>query len=226
MQFRLLYRGRLPAESRSETRARDKHRIRREIHRQLLELWKAHPFLRNFLQPTVKSWRMKHVNSPTIPTMAEIFEPASHGPSPVSTLSDRFEYQGFKFVPLIGETFGIDTACALDILFLRPDEPGRLIGSGGDIDNRIKVLLDALKMPTPGDGFKPEAEPDETEEPFFCLLQDDSLITELRVTTDRLLTPIGDDEKLTDVHLVIGVKTVLLRGSSIPDGGASAAFVT
>ena len=169
---------------------------------------------------------MKDVNSPTVPTMADIFEPASHGPSQVTKVSARFEYQGFRFLPLIGNAFGIDTACVLDILFLRRDEPGRLVGSGGDIDNRIKVLLDALKMPTPGDGFKPEAGPSEGEEPFFCLLQDDSLITELRVTTDRLLTPVGDDEKLTDVHLVIGVKTVLLRGSSVPDGGASAAFVT
>jgi hypothetical protein len=226
MQFRLTYRGRLPAESRSETRARDKHRIRREIHQQLSELWRSHPFLRNYLKPRVSSWGMKDVNSPTVPTIQDIFEPREYGPSPVDEMASRHKYKGFAFVPLVGGEFGINTACALDILFLRRDDPGGLIGGGGDIDNRIKVLLDALKMPRSGDGFNPKNAPEQSETPFFCLLQDDSLITELRVATDRLLTPAVDDEKHTDVHLVIHCKTVLLRGSVHPDGGASAAFAT
>ena len=38
---------------------------------------------------------------------------------------------------------------SLDIMFLRPEEPGLLVTQGGDIDNRMKTLLDALAI---GDG--------------------------------------------------------------------------
>jgi hypothetical protein len=51
-------------------------------------------------------------------------------------------------VPFVRKTGGL-TKCALDILFLRRDNPGNLIASGGDIDNRLKVLFDGLRMPEP-----------------------------------------------------------------------------
>jgi hypothetical protein len=78
---------------------------------------------------------------------------------------------------------------------------------GGDIDNRIKVLFDGLRMPehTPELGGVP-LEVDEN--PFFCLLEDDSLITSVTVTTDRLLLEKNAEEKPNDVHLIIHV-TVL-----------------
>lgn len=203
MQFRLTYRGRLPAESRSETRAADKQRIRREMHRQLAELWEVNPFLREFLRPHVDEWRLNtELNSATPPVMSDIFKPARVGPSLALRMATGFELAGYKFLPLIGDAFEVKTACALDILFLRRDAPGGLIRSGGDIDNRIKVLLDAFKMPQAGSGFQPDAPPRDDESPFFCLVQDDSLITELKVTTDRLLTPKADDEHVHDVHLI------------------------
>ncbi len=35
----------------------------------------------------------------------------------------------------------------LDIVLLRPEEPGSVVTQGGDIDNRLKTLLDALSIP-------------------------------------------------------------------------------
>lgn len=109
--------------------------------------------------------------------------------------------------------------CSLDILFLRRDEPGSLIESGGDIDNRIKVLFDALRMPTDNEirGFTPEQD----EVPFLCLLEDDVLIAEFKVTTDRLLTPTGSGHPNSDVQLVIHVKTV----RSMPDKSGNSSIV-
>lgn len=81
-----------------------------------------------------------------------------------------------------------------------------LIHSGGDIDNRLKVLLDALRIPAEcseiPDGTKKEADEDPY---FFCLLEDDVLITDLAVTTDTLLTPCTSEAE-NDVQLVIKVK--------------------
>jgi hypothetical protein len=64
----------------------------------------------------------------------------------------------------------LSLACGLDILFLRRDMPGvPLIHSGGDIDNRLKTLFDALKIPESCaeiENYTKEAD----EDPFFVLL--------------------------------------------------------
>jgi hypothetical protein len=71
---------------------------------------------------------------------------------------------------------------------LRPEAPGHVITQGGDIDNRLKTLLDSLQVPKLDQLASSDVpRPDET--PFFyCLVEDDNLITSLSVTTDRLLT--------------------------------------
>jgi hypothetical protein len=59
-------------------------------------------------------------------------------------LAGQFARNGYNFVPLVTERLLL--LCRLDVLFLRPDPPGSLIKSG-DIDNRLKTLFDALRMP-------------------------------------------------------------------------------
>ena len=76
----------------------------------------------------------------------------------------------------------------------------------GDIDNRIKTLFDALKVPSKADL---DVERPESTEPFFCLLEDDALITNFSVETDRLLgTP---SMPANQVHLVIEVTVKVMR---------------
>ncbi len=118
--------------------------------------------------------------------------------------ANQYHRDGFRFVPLISERQA--RWCALDIVFLRRDAPGNLIANGGDIDNRIKVLFDGLKMTRNRDELG-SATPQADEDPFFCLLEDDKLITEVRVTTDRLLIPVRAAGNVHDVVLIIHVKT-------------------
>jgi hypothetical protein len=49
-----------------------------------------------------------------------------------------------KYAPIVAR----DLAAELDIIFLRQQAKGQLIGEGGDIDNRLKTLFDALRMPS------------------------------------------------------------------------------
>src|SRR5260370_24733907 len=49
MEFRLIYRGSLPSESRSTSRPKEKHAIRKQLHQQLERYWREHPHLRRFL---------------------------------------------------------------------------------------------------------------------------------------------------------------------------------
>ena len=109
-------------------------------------------------------------------------------------------------MPLVRESLAL--ACALDILFLRKEEPGKLILQGGDIDNRIKTLFDALRMPSTDDFNGTQGE---LVNPFYCLLENDSLINDCAIRTGRLLTRPNAD--VSEVRLVIDVtvKVMLVR---------------
>lgn len=140
--------------------------------------------------------------------------------SRLDDLADRYTAHGFRFAPLIGPHYGL--ACSLDILFLRRGAPGGTI-QGTDIDNRLKTLLDALKVPKYPEELG-DATPQREEDPFFCLLSDDSVITQISITTDRLLLSTVADEsdelvqteaeddgatkREAKVYMVIHVKTV------------------
>jgi len=119
-------------------------------------------------------------------------------------IADDYSRCGFRFVPLVRKAN--EFTCALDVLFLRRGHPSDLIVSG-DLDNRLKTLIDSLKIPGECSELG-SAVPDADENPFFWLLEDDSLITGMRVTTDRLLTPIQDDEGKWDVEIIVHATVV------------------
>jgi hypothetical protein len=105
---------------------------------------------------------------------------------------------GATYLPLISEK--IFTVAELDILMMRPGNPGSIAGGGGDIDNRLKTLFDALQPPNPTDTYCDPSWNKST--PISCLLQDDKLITRVNVETDRLLDGHTNDN---EVLLVIAV---------------------
>jgi len=73
---------------------------------------------------------------------------------------------------------------------------------GADIDNRLKTIFDALRIPHSAD----EAGSDTNRpDPFFCVLEDDSLITNLSVNTRELLRPATEHENADYAELTIHV---------------------
>jgi hypothetical protein len=69
-----------------------------------------------------------------------------HAPPAEGEISLLERVGAFAFVPLASPRW-----CAVadvNVLFLRRSAPGQLIGHDGDIDNRIKTLFDALRVPT------------------------------------------------------------------------------
>ncbi len=141
-----------------------------------------HPQLKNlWQQPPLKTIRW-HLN----PGMSGI----------------RKSVGAFTFAPLVSEYFYI--TAELDILFLRPEPPGSILTQGGDIDNRLKTLFDALRVAQTDSEIPPKDKPGQDEDPLLCVLEDDNLITKVTVKTDRLLIP---PPSKNHVHLIIGVKT-------------------
>jgi hypothetical protein len=187
LEFRLLYDGQLRAATTGNNRVNEKHEIRKEFHKQLKQLWETHP--------TLIKRKCSRVSEPNAPTGVYV--------SLLEATASRYARCGFRFVPLIPSEGAL--SCAIDILFLRRDHPGNLVKSGGDIDNRMKTLFDALRMPGKNDCNEVGGlVPDSDEDPFYVLLEDDSLITRANISTDRLLRPPAGGSQ-SDVHLVIRV---------------------
>jgi len=194
MEFRLTYDGPLyatqkePLGGQADNRAGHKHDLRRVFHNQLKRLWEITPFLKS--------------GTGSGPS-ALIVSPGPDDPIyDIESLSAKYSQFGFNFVPLVTEELNL--ICGLDILFLRPDKPGELYWAG-DIDNRIKTLLDSLRIPTANERYI-ERMPQADEKPFFCLLEDDKLITKLSIETDQLLQFATEKQDMNDVRIVISVK--------------------
>ena len=112
------------------------------------------------------------------------------------------------FVPVV--TQGLDLVAQLDILMLRPEEPGAIITKGGDLDNRLKTLFDALRNPKDLKELPDNYPQPPTEQLLYCLLEDDALITGVTMTTDRLLEFSSEDEVILLIRVRIrGAKTTM-----------------
>jgi len=169
-EFTLYYRGSLWANG----KPKHKHELRKHFHKQIKELWNQPPLNehRHLIDPTYE---------PTVPRGSMVVTAPVEKPSVVRTVG------AFNFASIVSPK--INLVADLSITLLRPGPPGEIVTQGGDLDNRIKTLLDALKIPerpsTLPDGASPEAD----EDPLFCLLDDDNLVISLTIKADRLLEP-------------------------------------
>jgi hypothetical protein len=114
------------------------------------------------------------------------------------------ELNKFRFIPLVCGCF--DLLCRIDVLMLRRDEPRRGgIFDSRDLDNRLKVIFDALKMPKDMPELG-EITPGEGENPLYVLVQSDDLISQVSIETGTLLAPPHPYERADSyVHLLIDV---------------------
>jgi hypothetical protein len=151
----------------------DKHAIRKALLPQLRRQWEIEPAL------------------------IEMKKSDKNGTPKIDNLTAQFTKGKFKFAPLV--TRDRDLVCYLELTLLRLESSGKLLRVGGDIDNRLKTLFDSLSVPAHANqlvGLNPKA----NEAPFYCLLEDDSLVTGFEVKTERLLeTPTNPN----DVRLMI-----------------------
>lgn len=201
MEFRLTYEGVLHSSGNSPN-ATEKHEIRRIFHIQLKKLWAEDERLKTLQYP------------PEFPAITSHEPPiqviTNGGPDRRESLADHLakEYSRFKyhFVPLVTQSLAL--WCGLDILYLRAGNPGKVLQSG-DIDGRVKTLFDALKMPRQMHelGKYRNAGVPNDEDPFYCLLEDGSLISRASVETDRLLEFVGGGPpSKDDARVIITVK--------------------
>jgi hypothetical protein len=202
VEFHLLYQGPLHSQG-SETAHKEKHQIRKNFHQQLKRLWFTNPNLRRMARMIggpvyFNDWGETDSGSP--PEIPED-EQWRWG---IEHLSKTWDICGFNFLPLV--TADLFLRCQLEILFLRMEEKDWVV-QGGDIDRRIHVLFDGLRKFRDCNDKPPQAHPEPEENPLFCLLEDDQLISDVRINTGRLLLlPTHKEPDQHDVYLQITVR--------------------
>ena len=202
VEFHLLYSGQLHVDGRPT----EKHAIRKVFHSQLRQLWLTNPKLKERTVMRGALARAQEISTnPRYATETPVeFTDDDSFKLGLQDLGTNWNRNGFNFIPLVTEPLCL--RCSLDILFLRREEKN-FIFQGGDIDGRLKTLFDALRITDKKDELPPRAAPAQDEDPFFCLLQDDKLISEVRVVTAPLLMlPESKEINKSDVYLQIAVK--------------------
>lgn len=159
---------------RSNGRPDHKEAIRLELSDQLARLWQQHP----------------------LSDMPELLLPKQN-----QQLSALRDVDGVQHVALVtNEAFLV---AELIVTMLRPGPPGAIL-QGGDLDNRLKTLFDALTVPQANQlGLASRSH----GRPIFCLLEDDQLITRVDARAEQLLEDV--DPAVVDV--TIGVRIGVTR---------------
>jgi hypothetical protein len=198
VEFRLLYQGELLPSGNKNRRPQEKHKSQK-FHPQLRRLWNVEKNLRQLTIFRATDYKddVRPVSERPMPKdQNEAFELG------MQAMGLKWSRAGFKFIPLVTEDMAL--RCSLNILLLRPEEQ-KLIFESGDIDGQVKTLFDALRLPKDASETA-GAVPDQDENPFYCLLEDDRLITDVRVTADKLLLlPTERELKANDAFVVIHV---------------------
>jgi hypothetical protein len=206
MKFTLIYDGDLSS-SGNKTKPVEASKIRNILHAQLADLWDSHVVFRQLARTARTTMRGAFFGSgkfdpPGLPDYNEPIPPLKDGQenycAPICVQNVG------SFIPIVRRSLYL--ACAVDILFLRHEEPFELMKNGGDIDGRLQTLFDALRMPDPKHNYVGDPP---AADPLYVVLEDDALISDVSIKTGRLL---GDRAKKPHaVRLTIDIAIKVLR---------------
>lgn len=217
MKFTLIYDGDLPSAG-NKSKAIYASRIRNELHHQLADLWENHVVFRQLArtartQPHRLFAGSRKFPPPGLPDYSEPIPPLREGQTdycaaiPVPGIG--------SFIPLIRNSLYL--VCAIDILFLRHEEPYNLMRQGGDLDGRIKTLFDGLRMPDPKTEYVGDRPP---ADPLYVVLEDDSLISDISIKSGRLLGNRPKERHAVRLTIEVTIKVLrVFRGNECLMGG-------
>lgn len=191
VKFRLVYYGPVRPHKRGMDLALHIQQLRRQFHRQLCEFWKQNAALSTLnIEPSIFAGLVGRHDKAYVEDVKRILgEKVAGAKFPLADTMQKVysskcsNSNGYVWLPLVLKSY--DVNCELDIVMLfARSSPGPM--QYGDIDNRKKTLIDALRQPDPQ---RIVGSPSAGETPFFVLMEDDSLVTRLTVETDSLYRP-------------------------------------
>lgn len=154
--------------------------------------------IREYFHPQMeKLWDIKPLNS-----VKEVFLTSGR------ELSVLKEIDGVVFAPLVSSV--LKFICQLDIIILWPEELGVISEFSGDIDNRLKTLFDALQCPDTNQ-IEPVKDCFTDKQPFFCLLENDKLITSVNIRTHTLLYSKNKNDVSVLIHIMVKATELMMK---------------
>ena len=199
MKFTLTYDGDL----RANGKPRQKWEIRKHLRPQIEELWRITPVLQVLNR---FPWASLSQGFYEVEVHHSVLGQARQKPAYGEwiPLCDEITRGNRRFFPLIRNSLGL--RCTLKIIFLRKEEPGGVY-QGGDMDNRLKTLFDALSIPNPDQIIDDLT----MDDPIYCLLEDDSLISGISIETHRLLSAPASSQHQVRLIIEVDIKVVQPR---------------
>lgn len=185
----LFYRGELKSAQAKSTARKAIGPIRAQFHEQLKHFPDANINMGGLLVPELASM-------PNEPRVVRRYM-SSQEKAPMSVGMQ-------SFMPLfISCPMGNFPSLAIDVTMLTPATPHRIYSQEGDIDNRIKLLLDALRVPTESE-LNAETWPITDGETCWTLMEDDGFVRDLSVKQERI---VGDPSS-KDVLAIIRSRVI------------------
>ena len=232
MKFTLIYDG--PLESAGNKPKKDaKWDVRKYLDPQLRKLWdvnldlahlRAAPQVRtDGREITTKPHPSAYVSAISstplssavtvgAPVVQNVAPPPGMPPQPeLIDLCAPISRGGKEFLPLVRNSLCL--TCGLTILFLRQESRGKVY-QGGDLDGRVKLLLDALSVPQNDNEV---CEDPTCPQPLYCLAENDVLFTRLDVRSEQLLSPPSPTAREDWVRLVVEVDVRVMRHRTFND---------
>lgn len=140
---------------------------------------------RNGMLPKLDQiWSIRNAISPQVHSQMKT-HPAFQGDTGssralINAISQPIKVEGHEFYALARAAFKVK--CELEIEMHVNHPIATIVTNGGDLDNRLKTLFDALRVPHGSQEFRGHAP---NLDPYCCLLEDDVLVSALRVETFR-----------------------------------------
>lgn len=191
MEFTLVYEG--PLKPHGKGGSSHRQDIRSQFNEQLKVLWEAEP-LKSHMPRALGDANIDYV---------ETFSATAEGREPRKEPSTVREVSGNHYLPIVAAQHSL--TARIDITWFRDEPPGKVLQIG-DIDNRLKTLLDCLQTPPVGQATNEDLGTS-LKEPFFTVLDDDALISEFSVKTVRDLRTCAAQGK---VLLMIQVRPIVV----------------
>ena len=194
VEFTLRFSGTIPSHSSAKA-----HDIRCVFHEQLEDYWSRDTRLLKVKRALIKRSQK---------TSRAVHDVRGDDERLGKTVDGRYyfhEVNGVRFVPLV--TAWRYLRCDVHVRIYRYEGAknvrGGVLDLNGDIDSKAKSLLDALRMPTDSSDGRSVTPHDGL---FFCVLEDDRLVTKLTIETKEKLGKRPAKDKLAEVEAFVDVR--------------------
>ena len=195
MEFTLRFSGHIPHHSKAEA-----HKVRCVFHDQLVDYWQRDSRLARINQRLIKPF----LRSARFPRGDVRRADRGHKIRSENQIYRYRQVHQIRFVPLATRWRYLRCELSMRIHRYEGDmDRGGILDNNGDLDNKCKTIVDALRVPSP-ECLDPSTR--HSSRLFFCVLEDDRLVDRITMETRNILGPRPPKGNETEIDADIDVR--------------------